>query len=67
MPLETNKNEEGITGVNFLTSFLKVNQKKTMLKKQDEIIPQRGKACIKKLSEMDDFQMSNTVRSESQK
>ena len=28
MPLETNKNEEGITGVNFLTSFLKSIRKK---------------------------------------
>ena len=33
MPLENNKNEEGLTGVNFLTSFLKVNQKNAMLKK----------------------------------
>lgn len=47
MPLENNKNEEGLTGVNFLTSFLKVNQKKAMLKKQEETIPRRGKAYIK--------------------
>lgn len=32
MPIEDNKNAEGLTGVNFLTSFLKVNQKESMLK-----------------------------------
>ena len=33
LPMETTKNQEGLTSVNFLTDFLKANQKEKMLQK----------------------------------
>ena len=67
LPMETTKNQEGLTGVNFLTDFLKVNQKEKMLQKQDEHIPPRGKAYIKKLNELEEFDLTNTIRTETQR
>lgn len=67
MPPETNKNEEGATGVNFLSDYLKINQKEKMLEKQEITIPARGKGYIQKMSELDEFQMANVVRSDSQR
>lgn len=64
LPMETTKKNEGLTGVNFLTDFLKVNLKEKMLERQDDHIPIRGKAYIKKLSELDEFDITNTVRPE---
>ena len=64
MPMESTKNSEGLTGVNFLRDFLKVDQTERMLDKQDEHIPNRGKGYIKKLSEIDEFDLTNTVRPE---
>ena len=64
MPMESTKNSEGLTGVNFLRVFLKVDQTERMLDKQDEHIPNRGKGYIKKLSEIDEFDLTNTVRPE---
>ena len=67
LPMETTKNQEGLTSVNFLTDFLKANQKEKMLQKQDEHIPPGGKAYIKKLSEVDEFDLTNTIRTETQR
>lgn len=62
MPMETTKNNEGQTGVNFLRDFLKLNQTERMLEKQEDHIQTRGKCYIKKLSEIDEFDLTNTVR-----
>lgn len=62
LPIESNKPQEGVTGLNYLTDFLKINQKEKMLNKQDTVIPARGKAYIEQLSKLDEFDMVNAVR-----